>query len=143
MSDLFTRIRVLATSALSWLTAISAVLVVLAQQLEGVGAVPEWVTRAIATAIAVIGAAILMVRRVTPVDDADKGLLPPKGPAVETVAGDVVDRGDVTLSLLFRLLALAAFVVVAVIGFDVITSVYALGWLGLGLASWVLAELVP
>jgi len=87
ISDLLTRARVLATSALSWLTAISAVLVVLAQQLEGVAGVPEWLTRTLASAIAVIGVIILQVRRVTPVDDADKGLLPPKGPAVETVDG--------------------------------------------------------
>jgi hypothetical protein len=52
------------------------------------------------------------------------------------------DAGEIGLSIIFRLLALACFIVVAVIGFDVVTSVYALGWLGLGLASWLLASFV-
>jgi len=93
VNDLFTRARVLATSALSWLTATSAVLVVVAQQLDVVSVVgvdvPEWAPKVLASVIAVIGVIILQVRRVTPVDDADKGLLPPKGPAVETVGGEV------------------------------------------------------
>lgn len=43
---------------------------------------PEWLTRTLASVIAVIAVVILQVRRVTPVSDSDKGLLPPKGPAV-------------------------------------------------------------
>lgn len=141
LAALAVRIRVLATSALSWLTAISAALVVLAQQLDGVAGVPEWATKAIASAVAVIATITLQVRRVTPVADAQKGLLPPKGPAVE-VAGAPVDRGDINVGLLLRIVALVAFGVVALIGFEVITSTFAVGYLGLGLAAWVLAELI-
>lgn len=103
MSDLLTRIRVLATSALSWLTAISAVLVVLAQQLDIVSVVgvdvPEWVPRVLASVIAVIGVIIVQVRGRTPVSDSlswsapDKGLLPPKGPAIP--AGDAAGEAVV------------------------------------------------
>lgn len=138
---LYKRAQVLATSALSWLTAIAAVLAVVAQQLNTIAGVPQSVCRAVASAIAVLGAIILQVRRVTPVADADKGLLPPKGPAVEAVPNDP-DRGDIGLSMVFRLLALACFIVVAVIGFDVITSVYVFGWLGVGLAAWILSTFV-
>lgn len=79
---LFKRIQVLANSAIAGLTAMLAILVALAQQLEGFAGVPEWVTRVLASVIAVLTVAVLQVRRVTPVDDSQKGLLPPKGPAV-------------------------------------------------------------
>lgn len=137
-----TRARVLATSAVAWLTAAGATLVVLAQLLEGIGGVPEWVTRAIATAVAVIGTITLQVRRVTPVADEQKGLLPPKGPAVEVVANPV-DRGDVTLSMLFLIVALVLFLVFGAIGAGWITSEHGFAFLGFGLASWVLAGLIP
>ena len=52
------------------------------------------------------------------------------------------DAGEVGLSIIFRLLALACFIVVAVIGFDIITTTYVFGWLGLGLASWILSTFV-
>lgn len=115
---LLTRARVLATSALSWLTAISAALAVLAQQLDGVAGVPEGVTRALASAIAVLGAIILQVRRVTPVDDDQKGLLPPKGPAVEVdrdaMGPDV--RRDAGLSFIevVLILVIVAVVIIAI-----------------------------
>lgn len=112
LSDLFVRVRVLATSALSWLTAISATLVVLAQQLDGVAGVPEWATRAIASAIAVIAAITLQVRRVTPVDDSQKGLLPPKGPAVDVVANPRDDGLGLIEVLL--ILTMAAVVLIAI-----------------------------
>ena len=63
-------------------------------------------------------------------------------PVLPAPAPAAADAGEVGLSIIFRLLALACFIVVAVIGFDVITSTYALGWLGLGLASWLLASFV-
>src|SRR6185436_5727019 len=141
------RAQVLATSAIAWLSAISAILVVLAQQLEGVAGVPEWLTRILASTIAVIGVIILQVRRVTPVDDSDKGLLPPKGPAVPAGAAalDVqpVDRGDITLSMLFLVVALVLFLIVGAIGAGWITSDNVFAFLGFGLASWVLAALIP
>ncbi len=147
IQDLLKRAQVLATSAIAWLSAISAILVVLAQQLEGVAGVPEWLTRTLASTIAVIGVIILQVRRVTPVDDSDKGLLPPKGPAVPAGAAalDVqpVDRGDITLSMLFLVIALVLFLIVGAIGAGWITSDNVFAFLGFGLASWVLAALIP
>jgi len=147
IQDLLKRAQVLATSAIAWLSAISAILVVLAQQLEGVAGVPEWLTRTLASTIAVIGVIILQVRRVTPVDDSDKGLLPPKGPAVPAGAAalDVqpVDRGDITLSMLFLVVALVLFLIVGAIGAGWITSDNVFAFLGFGLASWVLAALIP
>jgi hypothetical protein len=94
VQDLLKRAQVLATSAIAWLTVIVAVLTAISQQLEGVVGVPEWLTRILASAIAVIGVIILQVRRVTPVPDESKGLLPPKGPAtpvldVQPPKGDV------------------------------------------------------
>lgn len=113
LSDLFVRVRVLATSALSWLTAISATLVVLAQQLDGVAGVPEWATRFLASAIAVIAAITLQVRRVTPVDDSQKGLLPPKGPAVEVIPANPRDDGLGLIEVLL-ILTMAAVVLIAI-----------------------------
>lgn len=142
---LLKRIEVLATSALSWLSALLAILIGLSQQLEGIAGVPESVTRLLASAIAFITIVVFQVRGRTPVADEDKGLLPPKGPAVETVDGTPVerrDRGDINAGLLLRIVALGCFTVVALIGFDVITSVYGLGWLGAGLVAWILAELI-
>lgn len=135
------RAQVLAGSALTYLTAASAVLVTLAQQLEGIAGTPEWVTRALASVAAVLTAVILQVRRVTPVADADKGLLPPKGPAAE--ADPDRDVGEVGLSTLFLVVALVLFLVVGAIGAGWVTSEYVFAFLGFGLASWVLAGLIP
>lgn len=147
LSAFITRARVLATSAVAWLTAAGATLVVLAQLLEGIGGVPEWVTRAIATAVAIIGTITLQVRRVTPVADVDKGLLPPKGPSVETVTstGEIHDPdvGDINIGLLLRIVALFCFVIFALIAHGTISTDEGLTWLGAGLAAWVLAEIIP
>lgn len=54
-----------------------------------------------------------------------------------------LDRGDVSLAMLFRIIALVLFLVVAAIGATWITSEYVFAFLGFGLAAWVLASLVP
>lgn len=136
------RAQVLATSALSYLTTISAVLVVLAQQLDSIAGAPEWLTKLVAQAVIVVTAITLQVRRVTPVDDSQKGLLPPKGPAV-AVEDVPVDRGQIGLNTLFAVVALVLFLVVGAIGAGWVTSEYVFAFLGFGLAAWVLAELVP
>lgn len=95
MNDLVTRIRVLVTSVIAALSALLAILVVISQQLENFPNVPDWITKLVGAAIAVIGVTILQVRRVTPVDDSQKGLLPPKGPATPTIdATGEVHRPD-------------------------------------------------
>lgn len=140
LAALLKRAQVLATSVLSWLTAISAVLVVLAQQLNGLAGVPEWATRAIASAIAVVGIAIAQVRRVTPVANADKGLLPPKGPAVPA---QQLDAGQVGIGLLLGIVALVCLVVFTLVAHGTFTSDEGMTWLGAGLVFWLLSELVP
>lgn len=111
MTDLFTRIQVLARSALAWLTLLSAVLVALAQQLEGVHGVPEWVTRTLATVIPVLGVIIVQVRSVTPVEPDQRGLLPPQGPAVATT--DAPKVKDVGLGLVELLVGGAVLILLA------------------------------
>lgn len=106
---LLKRVQVVATSAVAWLTAVSASLVVAAQLLDGIGGIPEWVTRGIASAVAVIAAVTLQVRRVTPVADADKGLLPPHGPAAEADP-----NRDVGLSFIEVVLIIVAAAVVLI-----------------------------
>ena len=83
LSDLITRIKVVLTSALAWLTATAAVLTYVLGQLEGIAGVPEWLVRSLTIVLGVITVIIFQVRRVTPVPDELKGLLPPKGPAVD------------------------------------------------------------
>lgn len=145
LSALLTRVKVLASSALTYLTAISAILVALAQQLEGVAGVPSWLTRLLASAIAVIGVVILQVRRVTPVNDADKGLLPPKGPAVPAPPLDVQppDKGAITVSTLLMVLALVCLVIFTLIAHGTIVSDEGFTWLGGGLSLWVASTFTP
>ncbi len=88
-----------------------------------------WAAKTVAVLAALSSA--LAVGNVAPKDQA--GGDPPAGP----------DRGDIGLSVLFHIVALVAFLIFMAIGFDWITSKYLFGWLGLGLAAWVLAELVP
>jgi|KBSMisStaDraftv2_1062788.scaffolds.fasta_scaffold248459_1 uncharacterized integral membrane protein len=109
LSDLMTRIKVVATSALAWLTAIAAVLTVVAQQIKDVAGVPDWVTQFVTGALAVITVIIFQVRRVTPVPDELKGLLPPKGPAVDIPPP--ADRGQTTLHIVLIVLAIIALII--------------------------------
>ena len=53
------------------------------------------------------------------------------------------NRGEVGLATLFQIVALVLFLVVGAIGATWISSEYVFAFLGFGLASWVLASLVP
>lgn len=142
LAALYKRAQVLATSALTWLTALLAVLIVLSQELGKFGDIPSSVTKIIASAIAVLTVAVFQVRRVTPVGDEDKGLLPPKGPAVP--AGDVAnDVGEINLSTLLLVVAFVCLVIFTLIAHGTFVSDEGFTWLGAGLAAWVLAGLVP
>jgi hypothetical protein len=147
IEEFLKRAQVLATSAIAWLTAILAILIAVANELGKFGDVPTWVTKGLASIIAVLTVAVFQVRRVTPVDDSDKGLLPPKGPAVPAGAAalDVqpADRGDITVGVLLRILAMVCFIIVIVIGAGWVTSAVIFAWLGGGLAAWVLSTFVP
>lgn len=141
LSALIERVKVLASSALTWLTALLAVLVVLSQELGKFAGVPAGVTQVLASAIAVLTVAVFQVRRVTPVDATDKGLLPPKGPAVP--AGDVAkDVGEVSIPTLLLVVAFVCLVIFTLIAHGTFVSDEGFTWLGAGLSAWVLAGLV-
>jgi len=72
INDLISRSRVLANAAVTWLIAAQVVIQVIITEIGG--DVPV-VAQYGAQALALIAGAILVVRRVTPVADVDKGLL--------------------------------------------------------------------
>lgn len=80
MQKLLARVRVVLHAAPTYLVALSAVIVIVADELASVlpaGAVTTVGTIA-ARVVAVLGAAVAIIRRVTPVvDRAQRGLLPP------------------------------------------------------------------
>lgn len=145
LAALLTRVKVLLGSALTKLSALLAVLVAIAQQIDKFGGVPAYVPRILASVIAVVTVAVFQVRRVTPVNDADKGLLPPKGPAVPAPPLDVQppDKGAITVSTLLLALALACFIIFTLIAHGTIVSDEGFTWLGGGLSLWVASTFTP
>ena len=80
MSNVLARARVVATSVVTWLQVIAAVLVIAAEEIAN--AVPEIsddVTTVVVRVVAVLGAAIAIIRRVSPVLPDERGLLPAGG----------------------------------------------------------------
>lgn len=77
------RARVVLTQAVTYIAAVSATLVLIAQNVvpelpEPIGStVGTWV----ATAIAFLGGVVGIIRRVTPVPREERGILPPPSPA--------------------------------------------------------------
>jgi hypothetical protein len=59
----------------TYLVAAVAVLTVLAGELDKIAGVPSVVVKTIATAISVLGGAVLIIRRVTPVAKEQQGLI--------------------------------------------------------------------
>lgn len=69
-------------------------------------------------------------------------------PQYQTTTTEIVppadgDKGEVSVSLLLRLLSLVALVIFTLAGFEVINNSHPFGWLGLGLSAWLLASFVP
>jgi hypothetical protein len=110
---LIKRAKVLAGSAVARLTTVASALIVFAQSLDGVGGIPAWVPKLAVSLAVLITSVVFQVRRVTPVDDSDKGLLPPKGPAVP--AGDAADRGLGMIEVIVIIVAVAVAVVLIAI----------------------------
>lgn len=84
MSKLIARAKVVATAAVTYLVLAGAVLAIVAEELAKV--LPDGPGQAVAriagVALAAIGAAIAIIRRVTPVlDGAEHGILPQDGGA--------------------------------------------------------------
>lgn len=81
MRNLIDRIVVLLKAAPTYLTAVALIAGVLLEQLPELPfGLPGWVTPALAGVIATIGVATVIVRRVTPVLEDARGLLPADGP---------------------------------------------------------------
>lgn len=82
MSAFIARVKVVASAAVTWLVAASAVVTIAAEEIAEVVAADdaEKVTRIALRVTAVLGAAVAIIRRSTPVlDKADRGLLPNEG----------------------------------------------------------------
>jgi len=75
---MFERIRVVATAMPTWLVAASAVVVIVSEELAAVlpAGAGETVGRWAIVAVAVLGAAVNIIRRVTPVLPRERGILP-------------------------------------------------------------------
>lgn len=69
------RAKVVLTALNTYLVASVAVLTVIAGQLDKIAGVPPVVVQTVATAISVLGGAILIIRRVTPVAKDEQGLI--------------------------------------------------------------------
>lgn len=91
------RAKVIGSSAVTYLTAASAVVVILAEEIAKVlpSGYSDDVGRWAIVVVAVIAAAIAIIRRVTPVIPSDRGILPvpPVTPQVNVEAG-VEPAGD-------------------------------------------------
>jgi len=73
MKDLWKRAQTVATAAVTWLTVAAVVI----QAVVGeVGGDWPWIAEYGTRALVVIGTATAVIRRVTPVDSADRGVLP-------------------------------------------------------------------
>jgi len=74
---MFARLRVVLSTAVTYLVTLSAVLVIVAGELGSVAGIPAGVVQALGATISALGVAITIIRRVTPVLPAARGLLPP------------------------------------------------------------------
>lgn len=79
MEQTLARLRVLLGAAPTYLAAIGAVLAIVIDELAGFADQPgvEWVVRIAGVVLTIVGVATAIVRRVTPVIDSQRGLLPP------------------------------------------------------------------
>ena len=80
------RIRTVATAAVTYLVALASVLTIAADELGKVAGVPENITRALAVALVVIGTAVAIIRRVTTVLPAARGIVDQGTPATAAEA---------------------------------------------------------
>ena len=81
MRNLYDRIVVLLKAAPTYLTAVALVVGILLEQLPELPfGLPAWLTPALAGIVTTIGVAVIIIRRVTPVLEDARGLLPADGP---------------------------------------------------------------
>lgn len=148
MNALIVRIQVLAKSLLAKLTALLAILVVASQQLPTFPDAPAWIQRDLVSAIAMLTVAIAQVRKHTPVDDSQVGLLPPKGPGTPTIdatgAVHVPDTGSTTVHVILAVIAIVCGALILFVGIGAITMNGTAPWtvVGIGLIAAGLALVV-
>jgi hypothetical protein len=71
------QIKVVSTAAVTWITATSAALVILSEEISAVAPDgSEDLVAIIVKAVAWLGAAVAIIRRVTPVLPSERGILP-------------------------------------------------------------------
>jgi hypothetical protein len=104
--DITTRIRTVLTALVTWLTVLAAVLSIVVDELADYADVAPvaWVIRIAGVVLVAAGVAVNIVRRVTPVIPADRGLLPLAYPTPDRKR----DAGQITGNVLGAI----AFVVV-------------------------------
>lgn len=78
MSDFIARVRVVLTAAVTWITAVAAVIPFIADDIADQlpSGAAEQVTKYALLAVAWLGAAVSIIRRVTPVLPDERGVLP-------------------------------------------------------------------
>lgn len=76
MHEIVDRIQVVLTAVVTWLVALAAVLVIVADELATAIGAEHPVVALCARAVVVVGVAVSIIRRVTPVLPAAQGLLP-------------------------------------------------------------------
>ncbi len=103
MKKFLTRVRVVATQAVTYLVGAAAVIPFIADDIADqlpAGAAGQ-VTKYALLAVAWIGAAVSIIRRVTPVLPQDRGLLPPPSGLVDRAGNPVPrDPGEVSIGLI-------------------------------------------
>lgn len=84
MNNTLTRIGVVLKAAPTYLVAASTVVTIVTEEIadELPSGSAEWVVRVGGKVVSIIGAAVLIIRRSTPVIEAQRGLLPVDGPVV-------------------------------------------------------------
>lgn len=82
MADLFARSRVLLSAAVTWITLAGAIVAIVLAELAPYADRPavEWSIRILGGAATVLAVSASIVRRVTPVLPAERGILPPPPP---------------------------------------------------------------
>lgn len=110
MNELLARVRVLLGAAPTYLVALAAILTIVVDELAPFADDPAiaWVVRVLGVVLTIVGVAVAIVRRVTPVVPAERGLLPPPPPGARPDAG----RAD--LETVLVVLAILVLAVIAV-----------------------------
>lgn len=118
MEKLIARVRVVITALPTYLVAIAFVVGVVRDEVAKAlpdHPVTEWLTWAAGIVLGVLGVAVVIIRRVTPVIAAQRGLLPPPDGAPVIAEANIGDRGATTteIALLVCAVCLVILVVLA------------------------------